>query len=170
MNYEDKKEEEIPGLSLVLHLETEYSEKTGLLRVFDLSMVRQRTNFKFKQYGLNRDGGQFSVAIDAPGAASWPSGTLVHLLFRFEKHPGVCTFATGYLDKNEAERAFQEAESGMWQSIVGRRLSCPGKAFCVVKVNQWHCDLLECVITERGGWRRPIQGADTWFLRSVVLE
>ena len=157
--YEAEQERRNPVIGIGLALQCTYNEQTSIIEPSNLSLVRQRLRQK--------DANQI-IPIHNVEAPSWPSGTRVHVLLRFEANPGLCTFVCAYRMRSEAEQAFADAESGLWERLRNLSGSSSKKNYCVVKVDQWSCDFLEC--TDRGGWRRPTQGADAWFLRTVVLE
>ena len=145
MEPKDKKDHETPTVGLRLLFDTEYNEKTGLLEVFNLALYREIFQ------PVSKSEMKQEHKIWAQDVSNWPSGTLIHVVFQLQHNLNTCNFATAFSDRQQAELTFVEAEDRMWEGIRNRQLSCPGKAFSVVKVDKWHCDLLECVLTERGG-------------------
>ena len=191
-------------LGLGFRFDTKYNEQTGLLHAFNLGLERFRPgkgvydfatetydNFYTRPDAIPKPDdesgweGQQSGTVDfvddgADGCVdveSLPAGTMIHLLFHF--HDNYCDATLGFLDRDKAERTFHEMQNKMWDKIEEyRNVNGNGWDFCVVKQDQWHCDLLECELTGRpysryinqtGGWTRPDKG-DTWWLRSLVLE
>lgn len=180
-------------LGLGLRFDTKYNEQTGLLQANNLALQRfqpgeegydcetdtyrhlyTRTDAIPKPYDESGWEGQQDATLhfsESVEVESLLPGTLVHVLFHF--HDNYCDSSLAFLDRDKAELAFKKCEDEMWEKLESLRHHNSDHAFCVVKHDKWHCDLLECELTGRytnqtGGWTRPDKG-DTRWLRSVVL-
>ena len=174
-----------PLSGLGIRFDTKYNEQTGLLDAFNVGVERFQPGSGYEKYYTRSDAipkpddesgwdGQQDSTLhihekEAPDVRTWPPGTLVHVVFHF--HDNYCDSSSAFLDRKQAEHYFQECEEEQWDKIEAWRKNTSGFAFCIVKSDRWHCDVLECELTGRSfdGWTRPDKG-DTWWLRSVVLD
>ena len=179
-------------LGLGLRFDTRYHEQTGYLEAFRVGVekfvIDPGTNNKFYQrndYNPSEDesgweGPQQDTLhfVDPKVRVSdLVPGTMIHVVFHF--HDNYCDASNAFLDRQKAERFFLEMQDNMWKQVDELRAWNTGYDFCLMKHDQWHCDLLECELTGRpygrtyinqpDGWTRPDKG-DTWWLRSVALE
>jgi len=108
---------------------------------------------------------------DGVSTSDLKKGTPVHVLFHF--HDNYCDCAFGFLHLGQAQRKFLEEKEDCHEKVEEWRNYDPnGYDYCLVKHDKWHCDVLECELTDNyftRGWSRPDKG-DTWWLRTIVID
>ena len=134
-----------PKLGLGFRFDTKYNEQTGLLEALNLGLEKfplgtpatyyQRSDHRPKPDDESGWEGQQSSGVyfedQSVNVSEFAKGTTIHVVFHF--HDNYCDSAVGFLDRQDAERYFQESQDSLWGKFDEWRKWNDNYAFCVVK-------------------------------------